>query len=263
MHLLLLVFLFPLSLLADPITGKLLEVKEHEGTLNIPTTQIGISGLIIRHFNDSHSAIIANAVVTGYDEASQRAHLKFSPYDGLKQNSLPSGIWSPQQGDEAVLAPHYSRALLIAPTDGIYHEMTSRLGSLQWVHPDEYAAYLSVQGHPTPTKNDFSEFCTATSAGLLYLYAKESLFTLDCRTMALLQITPAPLQREETKLPFYSRVAEIRAGWWGEGSEPLEAYDPYYLELMVTSNPKNTTLYEYIKTNQADLLPLFELKENP
>jgi len=226
--------------------------------------QAGVSGFIIRHFNKEHSAIIANAVATHYDEASETVTLSLSEYTGLRQNSLPNGQWKPRAGDEAVMAYGYGRAMLLSPNETIWRKLTSRISALQWIHPDSFATYLSFAGHPTPIKEDINGFCTLTNVGLLYIYVQKSLFTLDCQSLTLLQITAADFEYSEEKLPFYSRVEEIREAWWGEGSSPIEAYDPFYLQLMTTHNPSSTKLFNYLKideSNHAELLDEFEIEE--
>lgn len=259
MHFHLLLFILPLALWANTGSSLLLEADERKATIKTASAQKGNSGFIVRHFSDSHSAIIANAVVTDIDPRNATAELEFSPYTGLRQNSLPNGNWTPKKGDRAILGFGYSRALIIAPTDEIYHTLSSRIPALQKVHPDEFAAYLSIQGHPSPTKEDFSSFCTAVSAGLLYLYVEDNLITADCKSMALLENTPLPLTRKDPKLPFYSRIEKIREGWWGEGSDTLDAYDPHYLRLLAENNPDNLGLYNYIKALGSDYEALNEL----
>jgi len=233
--------------------------EDHKSaTVNTAKIENGVSGFIVRHFNSEHSAIIANAVVKNYNEHNKTLTLGLSKYTGLRNNSLPSGAWEPKAGDEAVLAFGYARALLIAPQESIWYKISSGVKALEWVHPDTFATYLSYLGHPTPLKDDISGFCTVVNAGLLYIYAQNALFTLDCQSFALLQITPAAYDRTGSKLPFYSRVEEIREAWWGEGSSPLETYDPYYMELIVENNPTSKMLYEYIKNNDSNITQLLE-----
>lgn len=263
---LLLIFSFPVFLLAGTIHLPLKSVDEKKGTATVETGMIdpGVSGFIIRHFTDEHSMIIANTRVISYDKKRRIATLQTSEYTGLRQSSLPRGEWKPKAGDEAVLAFAYSRALLLAPTEEIYRTITAKVPSVEWVHPDGFATYLSHQGHPTPIKEDIGGYCTLATAGLLYIYAKNALFTLDCQSLALLQITPADFPRETPTLPFYSRVEEIRSAWWGEGSGRLEAYDPFYLQLLVENNPSSKMLYDFIQTNDSnytELLDQFELEE--
>jgi hypothetical protein len=110
------------------------------------------------------------------------------------------------------------------------------------------------------------DFCTVATTGLLFLYLDDALFTLDCQSFALLQISEADIPYEKPVLPFYSRVEEIHANWFGEGSDPLERYEPYYFGLMAEYNPHSRKLYDYLRSHPAfgqKLLDKFDLKETP
>jgi hypothetical protein len=261
----LIIFLFlPLFLLASSIKTPLLRLDDGKAIVHLPMIDIGVSGFIVRKFSDTHSAIIANAVVSDFNAELQQATLTLSEYDGLVQNSLPNGSWSPREGDMAILAFSYERAVLIAPSEKIYHNITSRIKSIDWVHPDGLAAFLSYRGHPTPLREDIQDFCKVGAVGLLYLYSDQALFTVDCKSFTLLQITPAPMQISEQQLPFYSMVENIEANWFGEGNDELENYDPYYMQLLVLNNPKNKKLYAYIKSDDSNasvLLDEFEIED--
>jgi hypothetical protein len=233
-------------------------MDKEQAIVHIPAIDVGVSGFIVRKFNEQHSAIIANAVVSKFNKELQQATLTLSEYDGLKQNSLPNGKWSPREGDTAVLAFSYERAMLIAPSDEIYHDISSRIKTINWVHPDGFAAFLSYKGHPTPLVEDIKGFCKVASLGLIYIYSKQALFTLDCKSFTLLQITPAPMKVEDIKLPFYSMIENIEANWFGKGSSELESYNPYYMQIIVLSNPKNLELYKYIKSHDSNASVLLE-----
>jgi len=255
-----------LSLFADLIKTDILDVKGDIAVVKLDNVQLGVSGFIVREFSSEHSSIIANAKIKYYDKTTHYAEIEFTPYNGLVQNSLPSGKWSVEDGDKLILAFGYSRSLLIAPNEEIYDFITSRIKSVTWMHPDEFATFLSYRGHPTPLKEDIADFCTLTSAGLAYIFTHKTLFTLDCQSLTLLQITDAPVpSKEATQLPFYSRISEIREAWWGEGSSELESYN-YYIELMVEHNNNNKKLFEYIQSvddeNITKLIDLFEFEEN-
>ncbi|MCJ7764461.1 MAG: plasminogen-binding N-terminal domain-containing protein, partial [Thiovulaceae bacterium] len=97
-------------------------------------------------------------------------------------------------------------------------------------------------------------------------YADNALFTLDCQTMRLIQITPVKLEEKASKLPFYSRVETISTSWWvwGKASHPLEAYTPHYLKLLVKYNRGSKPLYDYINkldTPEQALIKKFTIKE--
>ncbi len=249
---------------ASSITAPLLDVQNSRATIIAENLREGMSGVIVRKFDATHSTIIANARVEQLNPSNGRAILKLSEYDGLRQNSLPSGNWSVQPSDVAVLANDYERALLIAPNDDTYDAITKSISGIEWIHPDNYATYLSYEGHPTPLTEDFNRYCTANSIGLLYVQSANTLFTLDCKSFTLLQTTPSLIKEQQSSTPFYSRIPTIRAAWWGEGSSRLESYEPYYLELIALNNTKNKELYELYKakfSEKSALLRYFEIKE--
>ncbi|HBM36560.1 MAG TPA: hypothetical protein DDZ71_09680 [Sulfuricurvum sp.] len=249
---------------ASSITTPLLEVQESRATIVAENLREGMSGFIVRKFDATHSTIIANARVEQLNPTNGRAILRLSDYDGLRQNSLPTGNWAPAPSDTAVLAHDYERALLIAPNDDSYDTITKSIAGIEWIHPDNYATYLSYEGHPTPLVEDFRRYCTANSIGLLYIQSAQNLFTLDCKSFTLLQSTPSMSNAAKEQTPFFTRIPTIRAAWWGEGSSRLESYEPYYLEQIALNNSKNKELYELYKAKFSDksaLLRYFDLKE--
>lgn len=249
---------------ASPISTPLLDVNENTGSVESSHLKVGMSGFVVRHFDDKHSSIIANARISSLNAATHRALVDISPYDGLRQNSLPSGNWKAKANDEVVMAYDYERALLIAPNDDTYSALTKSIPNVEWVHPDTYATYLSHEGHPTPLVEDFHRFCTANSVGLLYIQSAQTLFTLDCKNFSLLESAPSQSVKKEALTPFYSRVAAIRANWWGAGSSRLESYEPYYLEKIALNNSKNKELYKLYKekfSEKSALLRNFDIKE--
>jgi hypothetical protein len=264
----LLLFLYPLFLYAAELHLPVQSVSENSksATVNVKQIATGVHGFVVRDFTNEHSVIVADAFVSKFDAATGVATLTLSDYQGLKQNSLPKGNWKVQAGDEAILAFGYSRAILLAPSEDIYHIITKNVHGVEWVHPDNFATYLSYNAHPAPFKEDISGYCTLAEVGLLYTYVNNALFTLDCQTLSLIQLTPVELETQNVKLPFYSRVEEITTSWWvwGAASRPLEAYAPHYLELLVNYNPKSKQLYNYISkldTPEQRLVKKFNIAE--
>lgn len=249
---------------ASPISTPLLDVQNDRAAVMGKELRPGMSGFIVRHLDASHSTIIANALVEETNPSNGRALLRLSEYDGIHQDSLPGGNWQPKADDAAVLGYDYSRAMLIAPNDDTYDAITKSMSGVEWVHPDIFTAYLSREGHPTPTTEDFHRYCTSNSIGLLYIQSAETLFTLDCKSFTYLQSTPSRSVSEKSVVPFYTRVPTIRAAWFGEGSSRMESYEPHYLETIVLNNSKNRELYELFKAKFSDksaLLRHFDLKE--
>jgi hypothetical protein len=245
------IFLFviiALELAASVITSPLLTYDEEKesATIKVEKADVGMSGFISHEIASGHTSILKNIVVSSFDANTHIATLKVSSFDGLKNNALPTGKWDVKVGDIAILAFGYTRALLIAPSEDIYYRISKSVNT-QWLHPDLFATILSFRGHPTPLKEDFIAMSNATSVGLVFLYLNQKVYTLDAKSFSILSITDAPLVQEKVKLPFYSRVEEIDAAWWGEGSSPLKEYEPHYYELLAQNNTTNKELYEIIK----------------
>jgi hypothetical protein len=258
---LLLVIVFELSagVLKSPILA--LYRESSIAIIKVDKADVGVSGFISHQIDPNHSSILKNAVVINYDKEQKIATLALSDYNGLKNNSLPTGNWKVSIGDTAVLAYGYSRAFLVAPSEEIYHQVTKSV-QIQWIHPDMFATILSFKGHATPLKSDFSAMSIANAVGLVFIYLDQKVYMLDARSFKILSINDAPLVQDSVKLPFYSRVKHIDSNWFGEGSGELKAYEPHYYELLVESNKKNKQLYEIVKsrgTKLHDLLDKFEI----
>ncbi len=237
-------------------------VDEENQTIQIESPQkldVGVSGFVVHHITPQHASILNNVAVVSYDEQTHRALLKMSPFTILRNNALPSGKWKVQKGDTVELAFAYSRGLLIAPSEEIYHNI-SKAVAIEWVHPDIFATILSFKGHPTPLKSDFEAMFIGTNTGLLYIFLDQKLYTLDMQTFKILAINDVPFKQTKAKLPFYSRIPKIEAAWFGEGSDEMKSYEPHYYELLATYNPTNKTLYEAIKKHQyTEILKKFTL----
>ncbi|MDD5373792.1 MAG: plasminogen-binding N-terminal domain-containing protein [Sulfurimonas sp.] len=248
----------------SPIVG--INEKATEVTIKVENIDVGVSGFIVHEIDKEHNIILKNAVVTSYDKNTQTAKVAMSEFNVLSNNALPNGKWKVQVGDMAILAFGYTRGLLIAPTEEIYHRITKN-SKLQWVHPDLFATTLSFNGHPTPLRSDFEEMSTKSSVGLVFIYLDGRVFTLDAKSFKILTVTDAKLEQKEVNLPFYTRVPEIDSSWWkwfGEGNRKLKEYEPHYYELMIKANPQDRALYDIVKNSDEKLHKLlgkFDIKE--
>ncbi|MEA1955814.1 MAG: plasminogen-binding N-terminal domain-containing protein [Campylobacterota bacterium] len=245
MRYIVLFLIFVSQIIASVVNAPLKSVDElnNIATIEINKIDVGISGFIIHKIADGHEVILKSVTVTSFDKKNSIASLEMSDFDGLKNNSLPSGKWSVEVGDKVVLAFGYFRALLIAPNEEIYHQITKAV-KVQWIHPDLFATILSLEGHPSPTKNDFVKMSTTTSVGLVYFYLNQKLYTVDAKSFKILSISKAPLTQNSLELPFYTRLEKINTNWWnfGEGSSEMDNYESYYYSLLLKFNPNNQQL---------------------
>ena len=226
------------------------DLQNNQDVVKIDKIDIGLSGFIVHKISKEHSVILKNAVVESFNPQTKTATLKLSDYDALKNNSLPNGKWSVKVGDTAVLAFGYTRGLLVAPNEEIYHRISKSVQNIQWIHPDLFATILSFNSHPTPLREDFTKFSIVTSTGLIFIYLDKKVFTIDARSFKILAISDADLKQENIKLPFYTRVEKIETSWWrfwGEGLEEMKEYEPHYYELLLEANPNNEVLKNMMK----------------
>ena len=152
------------QIFASVITSSVKTVDEfsNSATIEIEKVDIGMSGFIIHKIDTNHQMILKNITVTSYDSSKKIATLSMSDFDGLINNALPSGKYNVKVNDKVVLAFGYSRALLIAPNEEIYHRITNAV-KVQWIHPDIFTTVLSLNGHLAPIKDDFLEMSRNTS----------------------------------------------------------------------------------------------------
>ena len=240
----LLFFTFAITLVAGVIKTPIitLDKSNNLATVKVDNIDVGVSGFIVQRLSKNNSTILKNVEVIKFDKRTRAATLKMSDFKQFKHTALPSGNWKPEVGDIVILAFGYSRALLIAPSEEVYHRITKATKQVQWLHPDIFATVLSLNGHPTPLKEDFRKMHDETSVGLVFFYLNKKLFTVDIKSMKIINIADAPLKQESVKLPFYTRVDEISSNWWGAGSDELESYEPYYYKLLIENNPNNREL---------------------
>ncbi len=243
-----LLLIFALSLSASIIKTTLLSIDydNERATVKLDSIDVGISGFLVHTIADNHTSILKNVHVIAFDKDTKIATLEMDDFNALRNNALPSGNWKAVPGDSVELAFGYTRSLLIAPSEEIYHRITKSVKT-QWVHIDIFATVISYRGHPTPLKEDFMAMSISSSVGLLFIYLDKKLYTLDIKSFVILSISDAVLVQDMLQLPFYSRVEHIEANWWGEGSSDLEVYEPYYFGLLKKYNPTNKILMENIK----------------
>lgn len=239
MKYILLFFIFSLTLFAGVIKTRIvtLDSANQIATIKVNKVDVGVSGFVTHRHSKTNASILKNVEVIAYDAKTRIATLQMSDFDQLRQNSLPSAGWNVEVGDLVILAFGYSRALLIAPNEEVYYKIIRAANKIQWVHPDVFTTILSFNGHPTPLKEDFNKMNFATSVGLVFFYINKKLFTVDAKSLKVLNISDAPLKQESVKLPFYNRIDTIDSNWWGEGSNELSAYEPYYCGLLIENNP--------------------------
>ena len=225
-----------------------IDAKNETIVIKIDKIDVGMSGFVVHYITPMHSEIINNAVVKSFDANKSEATLKISSFHMLDNDSVPKEEYKAEIGDSVELAFGYNRAMLIAPSEEIYHRITKSVQT-QWMHPDLFATILSYTGHPSPLLSDFHSMSEATSAGLLFIYLDKEVYTLDMKSFKILHISAAPLEQKSVQLPFYTRVQKIESSWWdwGKGTSQVKNYTKYYYKLLMQNNANNKELVSLYK----------------
>ncbi len=234
------------AIIESPVHTTISSIDNDKELVTVATpaqTQVGMYGVIIHWFDETHSIALSWVEVKSIEGESST--LSLIPIYTLEQSALPSGKWVPQVGDEVILGYNYHRALLIAQNPSVYKKVTGYHPERSWIHPDIFATVLSSNGHPTPLKEDFTSACRANNIGLVAFAFDSSVITVDCQSFKILENRSTTIKTDETQLPFYSRISQIHANWFGEGSSELEEYSPYYIELLADNNPENQWIQDY------------------
>ena len=240
------------ALINKPVHSQITSINQDEQRIYIKPikgAQIGMFGLIIQHFDKTHSTALSWVEVLAID--SKTIEVKMLPIVALEQSALPSGTWEPKVGDKVTLGYNYHRALLISPNASAYKKLTNLHKKRLWVHPDIFATALSSNGHPTPLIEDFRDTCRANNIGVLGFILGTSFLSVDCQSFKILEVKTTTLSTTEVQLPFYTRINTIQANWFGEGSDELLEYAPYYAQLLAENNPDNIWIQTYINKDTS------------
>lgn len=219
------IFLFA-DILAN-IESEILTIDQNRATIKSVDAPIGSSGIVVHKFDENHSTIVAKV------ELIDSNMVKFSIYEALKQESLPTPNILPKIGDKVILNYLYDRGLIIAPNFKMYDIIKKTYPNIEWLHPDLFVAQLSKDQNPVPKRKDFSKFCNKYAVGLVYIATNNRGFFVDCQSFKVIKDEKIKNLDNKIKLPFYSRIDEIKSSWLEFYKDSkIKNYDEYYKNLM-------------------------------
>jgi hypothetical protein len=191
---------------------------------------VGSTGIVLHQFDKDHQTIIAKVEVVS--KINDTMMLKLSKYLGVKQDALPSYNITPQIGDKVILNFLYNRALAIVPNINSYKMVTRSYDNIIWVHPDIFAAKLSIDYTPAPTKKEFQEICSTENIALLFFHIDKTGYFIDCNSFVTIDTIPLPTTKD-IKLPFYTRINNIKSRFSAFGADKgITDYNNYYKKLL-------------------------------
>ncbi len=191
---------------------------------------LGSTGIVLHQFDAEHQTIIARVQVIS--KTNDTMKLKLSKYLGVKQDALPNYSITPKVGDKVILNFLYNRALAIVPNLNSYKMVTRSYNNIIWIHPDIFAAQLSIDYTPKPTKKEFQKICSSENIGLLLFHIDQTGYFVDCNSFMVINKIPLP-QTGDMQLPFYTRIQNIKSRFsiFG-GAKGITNYNGYYKKLL-------------------------------
>lgn len=205
------------------IEGDIAKIKNSDDIV------VGSSGIVTHNFDDETTSIIARASVIKKD--NEFATIKFEVFDLLEQAAFPLPGILPQAGDMVTLNYLYNRALIVAPNETIFDEVTKHFNNIQWVHPDILAAYLAADYRPNPGKNSFDLLCRKNTAGLIFFALDRRGFFADCQSLKIVKtLKSGPISSYQ--LPFYNRIGGIESVFWKWSGKEIKDYNAHYARLL-------------------------------
>lgn len=211
-------------------TSKLINIDgEYASIEDSDAIFVGSSGVVIHSFDASTSSIIARVDVV--EKKGGLAKLRFDVYTGSAQSAFPIPGVVPQIGDTVKLNYLYSRALIVAPTQSIYKEITEHFDDIQWIHPDIMATYLARKFKPNPDREDFQATCKDNAAALIFFALESHGYFVDCNNFKIIKSYKGS-SWQNVQVPFYSRVSDIESSWLRWGSTQINDYHTHYNALI-------------------------------
>lgn len=206
----------------------LLEATETSGTIiDSPDFVVGSSGVILHKFDAKTSIIVSRFDVVSKN--ASKATLRFAKFEMLSQGAFPDAGVKPVAGDDVIVNYLYNRALIVAPNQTVYSEVTKKYNELTWIHPDVVAAYLTKLFRPNPDKGIFQKACYQNTASLIFFGIKNKGYFVDCHNFNILEtIAITETNSEDVQLPFYARVKNIDSSLFSWDSGYIGEYNNYY-----------------------------------
>ncbi len=181
---------------------------------------IGMSGIVVHGYGGELKSITAIIEQTsGGNEA------KIIGRDLVSHDNLPAPKTKIQAGDKVIGGYLYDNVLVLAPNADVYNEVTSSYDK-NWIHPDEFALFLSTIKEPTPTKENLKKFAKEYQAGLILIVKKDSIALYDPLSEKIVSKKAFSPKTTYTQAPFYMRLNKIKTGLFGS------EYEGDYYELM-------------------------------
>jgi len=215
-----LLFLTTYSLIANALPQRIeTTIKSIHGNSiqlaqNVPA---GMSGLVVHNYGNGLSAITHSVIST------QNGNAKILPYTAILHENIPTIKTKVKVNDKVILGNFYANALVIAPNEQSYSNITKRFKKT-WIHPDAYALYFIKEGASEISLDSLKDFSIKNQIGLVLIQAKTNLLILDPISKKFLgQKSISPTNSKAIK-PFFSRFEHMDVSTFGFSDIKLKDY---------------------------------------
>jgi len=209
---------------------KVTDVKDNKTTINVGNLIIGQSGVVIHIYDNDKRLIVANAQVIESNESS--SVIKFSNFNDLVQDAIPTSNRTVQKNDILVLNYLYTASLLIAPDLDTFQTIRSNFKYNNFLHSDIFATKLKQDNMPYLTKKYIQKYAISQNLGTIFIVADQNIYVLDTKTLKVLTSYKISYDTNKTEMPFYTRVTDIETS---------------NLDIELFSDKKNLPYDEYYK----------------
>lgn len=181
--------------------------KNAESSIKIPAMdlKVGESGIVTRVVNDNEF-IIANALVSEVKDGV--AVVAISDFTQMSEKYLPKPLGKVAQGDKITFRILYDRALLIAPNQSVYQDISAQFGWVDFLHSDIFAMFLSKEGKNMPDSANFTRFCEKYDVGLVFVALRSRIEILNCASFKKIAFSSFRLKDRSVKKPFFTRLSD-------------------------------------------------------
>lgn len=212
------------------VTTTLEKIQGDTGIVAAGGIPVGVSGIVIHAYDQTHKAIVASVAVT---ESSENAStLRLLPYRGLVQPNLPTIKTKPQNGDTVILGYLYDRALPIVPNQKSLEKATKSFPKLRLIHPDLFAAELAKDKSPLPTKEHFQKMCEKMHLGIVIFMFADGTDFIDCISWVKVGSSDVTsVEADHFKQPFFNRFEEIPTAFYDLGEYKIHNFDRFYKKM--------------------------------
>ena len=222
----------PLSFKA--IGVKLVDIVDNKTTINVGNLIVGQSGVVLHIYDNDKRLIVANAEVTESNENT--SVIKFSKFNDLKQDAIPTSNRIAKKDDILILNYLYTASLLIAPDLETFQTIRSNFKFNNFIHSDIFATKLKNDNMPFLTKKYIQEYAINQNLGTIFIVVNQNVYVLDTKTLKILTSYKVAYDKSKSEMPFYTRVTDI---------EPSALDFDLDFDINIFSNKKDLTYDEY------------------